>query len=231
MSIATNARAFITSLRRYAVALLSVGAVLVVRMLLQPVLGSEAPLLLFTLSVMVSAWYGGLGPGLLATGLGALIGAYFFFTPIYSLAISGATDKVVLVLFILIGVLISLLNQALRDARRGAEQASEERAQLLARAEQARREAEESNRLKDEFLATVSHELRTPLASMLMWIRLLASDKLDAESSAQAHHSLTVNIKSLSHLIEDLLDASRIVNGKVRIEARVGTRARRRSRD
>jgi PAS domain S-box-containing protein len=78
-------------------------------------------------------------------------------------------------------------------------------------------EAQEANRTKDEFLATVSHELRTPLTSMLVWSRMLTAGRLDKATSGQGLKSLVSSIKSLSQLVEDLLDISRISTGKLRI--------------
>lgn len=205
---------------RYGVALLSVTLTLIGRLLLHPFLENDAPLLLFTLSVMVSAWYGGYGPGVFATLLGAVIGSYLFLEPLYSLKIANTSDRVAVALFVLTGVMISVLSQALRASRQRAEEQEKERARLLVSEQEARRAAETANRTKDEFLATVSHELRTPLASMLMWIRMLDSGKLDEETNAHARKTLVGNVKTLSQLINDLLDVSRIVSGKLRMETR-----------
>jgi signal transduction histidine kinase/ActR/RegA family two-component response regulator len=95
----------------------------------------------------------------------------------------------------------------------------EERAQLI-REQVARAEAEEANRLKDEFLATVSHELRTPLNSMLGWARLLHAGKLDQATVARAVETIERSAESQLQIIEDLLDVSRIVSGKLRLEIR-----------
>ncbi|MFN2481132.1 MAG: ATP-binding protein, partial [Pyrinomonadaceae bacterium] len=81
-------------------------------------------------------------------------------------------------------------------------------------------ELRESNRLKDEFLATLSHELRTPLTAILGWAGLLRSVKLDAETAAGALETIERNARSQKQLIDDLLDASRIITGKLRLEAR-----------
>jgi len=83
------------------------------------------------------------------------------------------------------------------------------------------REAREANRLKDEFLAMLSHELRTPLSAMLGWTQLLRSGRLDADRSARALEVVERNLKMQAQLIEDLLDMSRIVNGKLRLEPAV----------
>lgn len=78
----------------------------------------------------------------------------------------------------------------------------------------------EANRLKDEFLATVSHELRTPLNAMLGWARLLRTRKLNEATTARALETIERNAKSQVQLIEDLLDLSRIISGKLRLNVR-----------
>jgi PAS domain S-box-containing protein len=82
------------------------------------------------------------------------------------------------------------------------------------------REAREANRLKDEFLATLSHELRTPLTAILGWAGLLSTSQLDAETAANALQTIERNARSQKQLIDDLLDASRIITGKLRLEVR-----------
>jgi PAS domain S-box-containing protein len=79
-------------------------------------------------------------------------------------------------------------------------------------------EMEAANRIKDEFLATLSHELRTPLTSMLGWSRLLRSGQLDEEGRGRAIQIIERNAESQSKLIEDLLDVSRIITGKLKVE-------------
>lgn len=96
--------------------------------------------------------------------------------------------------------------------------AEEEREQLLAREQEARSTAETANRLKDEFLATLSHELRTPLNSMLGWTQLLQTRKFDQATTTRALETIDRNTKALAQLIEDLLDVSRIMTGKLRLE-------------
>ena len=96
-------------------------------------------------------------------------------------------------------------------------QAEIERAELLERESQAREEAEEASRLKEEFLATVSHELRTPLNAVVGWSRLVRSGQLDKEGMAHALEVIERNASAQRQIIEDLLDVSRIVTGKLRI--------------
>jgi signal transduction histidine kinase/ActR/RegA family two-component response regulator len=97
-------------------------------------------------------------------------------------------------------------------------QAEEERAQMLVREQSARAEAEDANRTKDEFLATLSHELRTPLTAILGWSHLLRMNKLREPEFAHALETIERNARSQSQLIDDLLDVSRIVTGKLQIE-------------
>jgi PAS domain S-box-containing protein len=96
-------------------------------------------------------------------------------------------------------------------------QAEIERAELLERESQAREDAEEASRLKEEFLATVSHELRTPLNAVVGWSRLVRSGQLDKDGTAHALEVIERNASAQRQIIEDLLDVSRIITGKLRI--------------
>lgn len=98
--------------------------------------------------------------------------------------------------------------------------AEDEREQLLKREQEARSEAEAANRMKDEFLATLSHELRSPLNAMLGWIRLLNTRKFDEATTKRALETIERNAKSQAQLVEDLLDVSRIIRGKLRLNVR-----------
>ncbi|MBA2493821.1 MAG: CHASE3 domain-containing protein [Acidobacteria bacterium] len=93
-----------------------------------------------------------------------------------------------------------------------------ERERLLKREQAARKDAEIANRLRDEFLATVSHELRAPLNSILGWGRLLEKGNLDGATTKKAINTIVRNAESQNRLIEDLLDVSRIISGKLRLE-------------
>lgn len=81
-----------------------------------------------------------------------------------------------------------------------------------------RLEAERVSRLKDEFLATLGHELRTPLNAILGWARLLESGRLGAEEVKRGGHTIARNARSLAQLINDLLDLSGVMSGKIRVE-------------
>jgi len=97
-------------------------------------------------------------------------------------------------------------------------QAEEERAKLLVLEQAARAEAENANRTKDEFLATLSHELRTPLTAILGWSHLMRTGDLDDTELGRAVDTIERNARAQSQLIDDLLDVSRIISGKLRIE-------------
>jgi PAS domain S-box-containing protein len=93
-------------------------------------------------------------------------------------------------------------------------------AQFLGREQAAREEAEAANRAKDDFLAVLSHELRTPLSAMLGWTRMLRTGLLDAEKVEHALESIERNTQLQAQLINDLLDVSRIIAGKLELERR-----------
>jgi PAS domain S-box-containing protein len=96
--------------------------------------------------------------------------------------------------------------------------AEEERVLLLKRAEDARREAEAANQLKNEFLAVLSHELRTPLNAITGWAHMLRAGGLDFETQRKAVETINRNALLQARLISDLLDVSRIVSGKLSLE-------------
>ncbi len=329
---------------RYGVAILAVAQVLIIKLLLAPQIGKETPFLLFFTAVMVSAGYGGTGPGLLATALVALADNYFFLPPVYSFSLDWH-GLLKIGVFELEGLLITSVIVALNTARQRAEESalkvqkhqqslhkSEERYRLLVEGvkdyaifmldpdgrvvnwnagaerihgyqaeeiigqpfstfypkedqadnlpayglkiagqegyfeETGRRvrkdgtdfwadviitalkdpagnlqgfskvtrditerkqledalhqraaKLEQVNRIKDEFLATLSHELRTPLNSVLGWAQLLRTRKLNEDKVACGLETIERNAKSQVQLIEDLLDVSSIIKGKLRL--------------
>ncbi|MGI9065409.1 MAG: PAS domain S-box protein [Pyrinomonadaceae bacterium] len=95
--------------------------------------------------------------------------------------------------------------------------AEEERAELFKRERAARADSEKANRLKDEFLATLSHELRTPLNAVIGWSRMLGSGRLDRDSSQHALQVIERNAWAQKQIIEDILDVSRVITGKLQL--------------
>jgi signal transduction histidine kinase len=98
--------------------------------------------------------------------------------------------------------------------------ANEQLAAALEREQRARRESEAASYLKDEFLMTVSHELRTPLNAIYGWVRLLAAGDLSPEQRARALATVERNTRVQTRLIDDLLDVSRVISGRLRLDAR-----------
>ena len=155
---------------------------------------------LFFAAVMFSAWYGGLGPGLVATAISGFATAYLFIEPTRSLTLE-SDDLVRLGVFVAVSVLISSLHTRTRESE-----------QVAVRA---RQEAEAASQAKDRFLAVVSHELRNPLNPVLTIASLWESD---ASLPAEVREDMSVirrNVELESRLIEDLLDVSRITAGKL----------------
>ena len=106
------------------------------------------------------------------------------------------------------------------EARRLRE-TNEQLAGALQRETQARRDAEDASRLKDEFLMTLSHELRTPLNAIVGWARMLTNQSVPAERQQDALATIERNAAAQTRLIEDLLDVSRAISGKLQLNARL----------
>ncbi len=100
------------------------------------------------------------------------------------------------------------------------EEAEEGLRASLVREQIARAEAESANRMKDEFLATISHELRTPLNAIIGWSHMLRSGRLDEDGAERALETIERNAKSQAQLVEDILDVSRVIMGKLRLNMR-----------
>jgi signal transduction histidine kinase len=152
---------------------------------------------------MLSAAYAGAGPGLLATLLSSLAIAWFDLGTTHTLDL-GVDDLVRLAAFTLTAFIISAISAARKAAERDLRAALEELSAL--------------DRSKDEFIATVSHELRTPLTGIIGWLRILRVKDLDAETRALALDSIEQSASTQAMLVSDLLDASRIVLGKLYVD-------------
>lgn len=131
----------------YTVAVSVTALVVLFRQALAPVLGEQSPLLVFFFSIMLSAWYGGLGPGLFATLLSALAGAFFFLESHHSRGVANLADQARLGLLLLIGSLISLLCESLHRSRRRAETSMH---QILAKQEELQHELAQRALAEDE---------------------------------------------------------------------------------
>ena len=126
----------------------------------------------------------------------------------------------VTIALLIAAVTVGLACVVVARVRRQIDELSDHYEALLRTADEESRRAEAANRVKDEFLTTLSHELRTPLHSVLGWARLLASGKLDKEQSLKAVRAIERAGWAQTRLIEDLLDISRVVSGKLQISTR-----------
>lgn len=161
---------------------------------------------LFFAAVLVSAWIGGLGPGLLATALSGIATAYLLLPRGSSVA---AIEDLVprLLVFIVVALLASSLNAAMRRA-----------AEAMRKARDA---AEDASAAKTRFLAMVSHELRTPLSSVLMVAEAMEHDPTLARRLRDDAATIRRCIELETRLIDDLVDLSRIGAGKLYLDHQV----------
>jgi len=164
--------------------------------------------------MIASAWFLGLGPGLLFAVILELTLDYFARPPM--------AFKSAVIIFNRLVLFSSVVWFA--SSRRKAEQHLREQRELLQaaleRERHARRHAENSDRLKDEFLATVSHELRTPLSAILGWAAMLNMGDLDEKTTRDGLQVIERNAKAQAEIVGDILDVSRIITGKLHIDAR-----------
>ncbi len=195
---------------RYMVAVWTVGlafaATLVMSPLMQP---GVSPL--FLLAVMISAWRGGLGAGLLATVLSASASAFVLLPPAYSLRVD-RNDLLQLVVFTFAAVVIGSLSATRKSAE-------EEREALLVREQAARKEAEQANAVKDEFIAAASHELRTPLTTIKALTRVLLRQQPSETERREYLEDIASECDRQIDLVHNLLDLSRIKAGGVTINS------------
>jgi PAS domain S-box-containing protein len=111
-----------------------------------------------------------------------------------------------------------MARQALEESQTHLRQALAERQSLLDAERTARAEAEQAGRMKDEFLATLSHELRTPLNAIVGWTQILKSGATDADDLSEGLSVIDRNARAQTQIIEDILDMSRIISGKLRLD-------------
>lgn len=179
---------------RYGLALGTALLVVLFRVALHDWIGPAAAPFSFILAVTVSAYLGGLGPGLLVTAIMGVAMPYLVFEPHLAWSISGWDDHLRLWAFVVVGIVISILSEMLLRARYQAEQA---------------------NRAKDHFLAALSHELRTPLTPVLLVAESLeGANHLPPEVLADLQ-TIRRNVTLETRLIDDLLDLNRVASGKL----------------
>jgi signal transduction histidine kinase/CheY-like chemotaxis protein len=209
-------RIFWRPMRAYAIAVGATGAVALARLLVSDTVGNFVPLIPFLISVVIAAWYGGLKPGLVATVLGALAADYLLTPTQHSLRVESATGAVALTMFVLIGVLISWAYESLHRVRRLLERKQRNLRVNMKAQRRLQAEMVESDRRKDEFLATLAHELRNPLAPLRTAAHILRGRIPASQETIEAQVSvIDRQVTQMARLIDDLMDVARITRGKL----------------
>jgi signal transduction histidine kinase len=187
-------------------------------LVLVPVL-EVSPFPILLAAVTLSAWRGGMGPGLVATVVGVAALDFLFFQPTFTLVVHYASDAINLAVFALVALLISSLNARLRTALQRADLARAEAERLAAERAAIITARHELERQRDEFLANVSHDLRTPLTAIKHSIEVILHN--EPPRTPTPIHDLFVNIDQatarMAALVDDLLALSRLRAGKVRL--------------
>jgi signal transduction histidine kinase/ActR/RegA family two-component response regulator len=209
----TTRTPFQQSVRGYLIAIGATAVIAAVRMAVSGTVGNYAPIVSFAIGITIAAWYGGLKPGLLATGLSVLAADYFYIPYSHSFEIRSVSGAVSLGVLTFTGVLISLLCESLHVTRRRLE-AEQENLRHSAELQREMREAlAESDRRKDEFLATLAHELRNPLAPVRNAIHILRARLPPTPELQWARDVIDRQVTQMTRLIDDLMDVSRITRG------------------
>lgn len=191
--------------RGYVLAIGWVGAALLLRFLLNPVLGQQGPYLILTLSIVLAALYGGFGPAMLATGLGTFIGTYLFIGSRPGWESVFETPNIArTVLFLLIGLSISVIGGRLRASKQELSEAV--------------RGLRSSNRAKDHVLATVAHEMRSPLSALTSANQVLARSTQDPARIVWASDLIGRQLSQLSRMSDDLMDMSKVLHGNIHVK-------------
>ncbi|MGD0390947.1 MAG: HAMP domain-containing sensor histidine kinase [Tepidisphaeraceae bacterium] len=159
-------------------------------------------------AVVVSAWYGGVGPGMFSLVLCSIIG--YCLSPGRDTPGAEQVDLIRTAVFAAVALLTSVLHLATRRAREAAEKARDA-------ADLARAAAEEASATKTRFLAMVSHELRNPLDPVLMAVAAAKADPVVGERAKEELEIIRRNVEIQGRLIDDLVDVARVAHGKLKL--------------
>jgi signal transduction histidine kinase len=214
-------------LLRYGLAVVATVLATLLRKLLDPVLEDTAPFTAYFVAIMLTAWYGGLGPSLLALVSGALLAAYLFVEPRGSLMIHDLEHQVSLGLYLFVGVVVALLSESLHASRRRVEAASAEKERvqrLLLEQQQHQRELVEADlaKVKEQLVrqtrlaaigqisASIAHDLRNSLFTISGAAYLLKRSIPEGQSKSteQAEH-IDHEINTINRLISNLMEMAR----------------------
>lgn len=192
-------------------------AATLVRLVLDPFVGNQVPYVVYVAAAVVVSWVCGVPAAMASVVVSAFLANYLFVPPRYEF-IPHYDDSVAMAVYALVaGGLVVLVSQW-----RQAEEALRSRAiELEAMESRLRSQAEaleRADRVKDDFLATLGHELRTPLNAIVGWSSMLLKGSLGDDATRRAYQAIARNAEAQRLLIEDVLDVSRIVNGRLRLE-------------
>ena len=194
----------------YFLALLGTAGAALIRQELEPILTGAIPVVIFTVPVVICAFYGGLRPGLFCTVISALVSDFLFIKPYYSLAVD-AQGAVILLTFCAVGITISLFGQRMKALQARLE---EQTKQLV----HANAALQREGARKDEFLAMLAHELRNPLAGISTASELLRMIPAEDARIRRAGDAIFRQARHMTKLVDDLMDVSRVTRGLVEIE-------------
>jgi len=197
--------------RHYLAAVCAVGAALLLRYLLNPVLGQQGPYIVLTLPIAAVAVYGGFGPALLATVLGTVAGIFFFVNRGSGLHDLLEIENLVRTgLFFGFGLALSLIGRQMQTSRKAL---AENMRQLKA-----------SNKAKDSAMAILGHEIRNPLSAIHSAQTVLERAPGDAQRVSWASDVIKRQVAQMTRMADDLLDLAGLMNGQVTAAAPVDLR-------
>jgi len=201
----------------YLIAIGATATVAIIRLTISDTVGNYAPVVAFTIAIVIAAWYGGLRPGLLATFLSTLAADYLYIPNRHSFQIGTVSGGVALGVLMFAGVLISLLCESLHRTRRRLEAEQENLRNSVELQLQTRDALAESDRRKDEFLAMLAHELRNPLAPVRNAIHILRAKMPPTPELQWARDVIDRQVTQMARLIDDLMDVARITRGTIEL--------------
>ena len=201
----------------YLIAIGATAVVALIRLAISGMLWDVAPVVSFTVAIMIAAWYGGLRPGLLATLLSVLAADYLLVPDRFSFEVRSVASVVALASLTFTGVLISLLCESLHRTRRRLEAEQELLRESVGLQRQMREALAEQDRRKDEFLATLAHELRNPLAPVRNATHILRARMPAAPELQWARDVIERQVTQMARLIDDLMDVARITRGTIEL--------------
>jgi signal transduction histidine kinase len=210
-NIAAHVRSSSASIRYSTGIAITLGFVFL-RFLFAPYTGSSLPLLIFYPAVLLAAWLGGIGPGIVSCVICAVAENRFGTLPIYSFSVGAYGGLIAFILFMAIGTMMTGIIDVLGKTRQRLEERS--RRLVVESSERARAQAaaEAANRTKDEFLAMASHDLRAPLQGILGAAHALKKQAL-TDKQLQFVSIIQRNAENQARLLQDLIDMSRISTG------------------